>query len=108
MSNEDKPSQQELDDFFGEPISVYTADQGIEDEVLYDAGMLGNRRIILTTNLLHSVKEPAVIASAIVQGIEKTKSFDELPDTEVITVGKQKFFVSDNGENITIMLPEDY
>jgi hypothetical protein len=43
-----------------------------------------------------------------VQGIEKVKSFEHLPDTESIKIGQQKFFVSDNGESITIMLPEDY
>jgi hypothetical protein len=108
MSNDNHKPCSDLDDFFGEPISVYSTDQAVEDGVLFEAGRLGGRRIILTTNLLSSITENSVIASVIVQCIEKSKSFEQLPDTELIKVGKQKFFVSDNGESITIMLPEDY
>jgi len=108
MSNDNHKPSSDLDDFFGEPISVYSTDQAVEDGTLFDAGRLGDRRIILTSNLLSSIKESSVVASAIVQGIEKVKSFEHLPDTESIKIGQQKFFVSDNGESITIMLPEDY
>jgi len=94
------------DPFFGEPISVYTTGQAVEDGILFDAGRLLNRKVVITTNLIATLEKEALVF-ALVTGLSKAILFRE-PDLVSYTVDDHKIFVDDNGETITVMLAEDY
>lgn len=102
----EKSPDNSLEEVFGPPIFVYTTEQAIEDGILYNAGRLGDRKVVLTTNLIFSLEKEEIV-SALVIGLEKIKAFSQ-PDLAVYTVNGKKVYADDNGETITLMLPEDY
>jgi len=102
----EKTPDNSLEEVFGPPISVYTAEQAIEDGLFYDAGRLGDKKVVLTTNLIFSLEKEEIV-SALVIGLEKIKAFSQ-PDLAVYTVNGKKVYVDDSGLIITFMLPEDY
>lgn len=106
MKDEKKKSGDPTEDIFGEPISVYTTEQAIEDGLFFDAGRLLNRRIVLTANLLATLEKESLV-SALVTGLSEAMKFSR-PDLAVYTVAGKKIYVDDNTETITIMLAEDY
>lgn len=103
---DEKISEAPTDPFFGEPISVYTTEQAIEDGVLFDAGRIFNRSVVVTANLIHTLTKPEIIA-ALIAGLFRA-SHNQEPDIVGYTIGDHKLFVDDNGETITVMLAEDY
>lgn len=106
MSDQKNPSSDPIEETFGEPISVYTTSQAIEDGILFDAGRLMGRRIVLTTNLICTLKKESLVF-AVVTGLFKAAEFLR-PDLAVYTVDGHKIYADDNGETITVMLAEDY
>ena len=102
----EKSPDNSLEEVFDPPIFVYTTEQAIEDGILYNAGRLGDKKVVLTTNLIFTLEKEEIV-SALVIGLEKIKAFSQ-PDLAVYTVNKKKVYVDDNGETITLMLPEDY
>lgn len=89
-----------------EVISVYTKDQAIDDGVLFQAGELGGRGIILTTHLIAELPKEALL-QAVCLGLSTAQGFKG-PDLAEFRVGTQRLWVDDNGRDITLMLPEDY
>lgn len=105
-SKKENSQKNPLTEVFGEPIDVYSTEQAIEDGVLFDAGQLFGRKIMLTSNLLATLKKEAVV-SALIIGFSKTMKFSH-PDLAGFTINNEKIYVDDNGETITLMLSEDY
>jgi type I site-specific restriction-modification system R (restriction) subunit len=106
MKDEHKNTDGSMEDVFGEPISVYTTEQAIEDGTLFSAGKLFGRRVVLTSNLVATLKKEA-LAAAIIIGLDKVTKFTR-PDLATYKVAGKKIYVDDNSETITIMLAEDY
>ena len=107
----DKPKKENsqkdpMTELFGEPIDVYSTEEAIEDGILFHAGQLFGRKIVLTSNLLATLPKEAIV-SALIIGFSKTMKFSR-PDLAVFTVGGEKIYVDDNGVTITLMLREDY
>ncbi len=87
-------------------ISVYTRDDAIEDGVIFKAGRIANRDVDLTANLIARL-DKREIAKAIIEALEAARHFRQ-PDMKEIEVNGKKVWVDDNGQVITLMLPEDY
>ncbi len=119
----------ELTEFFGDPISIYTDSQALEDGILVATG----HPLItyITSNAYHKcIEEFAVdgiweqfadskekyerkllstlIASVILE-IQKQYIKDKKADTFYsVTARGWKFFIAQNEVGFTMMLPEDY
>ncbi len=87
-------------------IDVYTREDAIEDGIIFNAGRIANREVDLTPNLIEQLNKYE-LAKAIVMALEAAKHFRQ-PDMKEIEVNGKKVWVDDNGQVITLMLPEDY
>lgn len=105
-SKKENSQKDPMTELFGEPIDVYSTEEAIEDGILFHAGQLFGRKIVLTSNLLATLPKEAIV-SALIIGFSKTMKFSR-PDLAVFTVGGEKIYVDDNGVTITLMLREDY
>jgi hypothetical protein len=88
-----------------EIIFAYTKAEAIEDGILFEAGRLGNRGIVLTTHLLEELSKEDLL-TALVQGLERARRFTG-PDRAGYTVNGRRVWVDDNGADFTFMFPED-
>jgi hypothetical protein len=93
-------------EFFGEPISIYTREQAIEDGVLMNCGAFNGRSVVLTANLIASLDKHELV-SAFAEGLRKGLALEE-PDLVSFMIGETKVWVDFVGNDLTIMLPEDY
>jgi len=94
----------ESDKLFGEPISVYSKEQAVEDGILADFGKIENIGIVFTTNLIQSLKKTEPLAL-----LRKGLALKfERPDLKVIYFNGKKVYIDWNGRDLTFMLPEDY
>lgn len=105
-SKKENSQKDPVTEFFGEPIDVYSTDQAIEDGILFNAGRLFDRKIVITSNLLATLEKEAIV-SALIIGFSKTMKFSR-PDLAIFTINNEKIYVDDNGVTITLMLAEDY
>lgn len=97
----------DLQEAFGDPISVYSTEQAIADGMLFEAGRVFGRRIIFTMSLLEKITENAILVTIAVKGLMQATRFLE-PDIAIFELGGVKVYVQDNGAELTFMLPEDY
>lgn len=95
-----------LRDAFGKDISIYTKEQALADGVTFEAGMIGERCVVFTSNLISRFEKPALLTAAIL-GVAKGLSMPR-PGATMILIGDEKVYVDFNGRDITIMLREDY
>jgi len=86
-------------------IDVYRED-AIKDEVIFNAGRIANREVDLTANLIERLNKYE-LAKVIVEGLEVARHFKQ-PSMKEIVVNGKRVWVDDNGQVITLMLPEDY
>ena len=77
-----------------------------EDGIIFNAGRIANREVDLTMNLIEQL-DKYELAKAIVEGLDLARHFRQ-PDMKEIEVNGKKVWVDDNGQIITLMLPEDY
>jgi hypothetical protein len=89
-----------------EIISVYSKADVIEDGILFQAGRLGERGIVLTTHLLDELSKEELL-TALVTGLERARRFTG-PDLAGYKVNGRRIWVDDNGADLTFMFPEDY
>jgi hypothetical protein len=118
-----------VDDFWGEPVSVYTSDQATEDGILFDLDLMQQCRTrgypsplkYVTTNLLSkgywNENETLNIPNIIDLITQALRIFDKKPKDDWFVSGmielpsgaKQKIFIAQNETGrFTAMLPEDY
>ncbi len=89
-----------------EIISVYTKEQAIGDEIVFQAGTCCGRGIVFTTHLIEGLtKEELLIA--LFKGLAAVGKFKG-PDLATIEVNGKRVWVDYNGADITLMFPEDY
>jgi type I site-specific restriction endonuclease len=99
-----------LTKIYGEPISVYTTKQAIDDGILVKTGYLqpNNIPVIFTSNLFNEVKND--YKNIINKGLELLKQPNK-EDTDYMklrVIEKNKIWVIANAEGVTFMKPEDY
>ena len=99
-----------LTEAYGEPISVYTQEQALEDGILVKVGKLANLEIpvVFTSNLFNDVKE--CYREIIEKGL-KLLNQEDSEDSEfsrMRIVEKERIWVIANSEGVTFMKPEDY
>lgn len=99
-----------LIEVYGEPISVYTKEQAIEDGILVKVGYLSNLKlpVIFTTNLFNDIKDH--YHEIITRGLELLNKKDEEDDDnyKLRVIEKDCIWVIANSEGVTFMKPEDY
>ena len=99
-----------LTEVYGEPISVYTKEQAIEDGILVKVGFLSNLKlpVIFTTNLFNDVKDN--YHEIITRGLELLNKKDPEDDDcyKLRVIEKNRIWVIANSEGVTFMKPEDY
>ena len=99
-----------LTEVYGEPISVYTKEQAIQDGILIKVGYLSNNNlpVIFTTNLFSDVKEH--YKEIITKGLQLLNKKDPEDDDnyKLRVIEKNRIWVIANSEGITFMKPEDY
>ncbi len=99
-----------LTKIYGEPISVYTTQQAIDDGILVKTGYLqpNNIPVIFTSNLFNDVKNN--YKSIIDKGLELLKQPNKEDDNymKLRVIEKNKIWVIANAEGLTFMKPEDY
>lgn len=99
-----------LIEMYGEPISVYTKEQAIEDGILVKVGFLSNLNlpVIFTTNLFEEVKDH--YKEIITKGLELLNQKNEEDDDnyKLRVIEKNRIWVIANSEGVTFMKPEDY
>lgn len=99
-----------LNEVYGEPISVYTKEQAIEDGILIKVGYLSNLKlpVLFTTNLFEDVKDR--YREIIARGLELLNQKDPEDDGyyKLRVIEKGKIWVITNAEGVTFMKPEDY
>ncbi|MDD3159980.1 MAG: hypothetical protein PHQ98_03365 [Candidatus ainarchaeum sp.] len=99
-----------LTEVYGEPISIYTLQNALDDGILIKVGKLTNSNIpiIFTSNLFNEVKNN--YKKIITQGLKllnkKNKEDDDCYKLRVIE--KNRIWVISNNEGVTFMKPEDY
>jgi len=98
-----------ITEVFGDPISIYTTQQAIDDGILVKTGKLTNGLpVIFTSNLFADVKDH--YQKIIEQGLTLLNQSDK-QDTNYMklrVIEKNKIWVVANTEAITFMKPEDY
>lgn len=99
-----------LMEIYGEPISVYTLEQALEDGILIKVGELSNLKIpvVFTSNLFNDVKNH--YAEIVKKGLEMLNQKDE-EDSEysrMRIIEANRIWVIANNEGVTFMKPEDY
>ncbi|MEI7961959.1 MAG: DUF6573 family protein [archaeon] len=99
-----------LVEIYGEPISVYTLAQALEDGILVKVGELSNLKIpvIFTSNLFNDVKDH--YNEIVKKGLEMLNQKDS-EDSEYLRmriIEKNKIWVIASSEGVTFMRPEDY
>ena len=99
-----------LTEIYGEPISVYTTQQAIDDGHLIKTGELmpGHVKVLFTQNLFTEVKE--IYKQIINRGLEMLREPDK-EDTNYMKlriIQQNKIWVIANQEGVTFMKPEDY
>jgi len=98
-----------LTEVYGEPISVYTTQQALDDGILVKTGNLmpGKIPVIFTSNLFSDVKD--TYKTIINKGLELLKqSNKEDSDYMKLRVIQKDIWVVANSEGVTFMKPEDY
>ncbi len=103
-------NQPSLVEIYGEPISVYTKEQAIEDGILVKVGYLSNLKlpVLFTTNLFNEVKDH--YNNIIKKGLEmlNQKDPEDSEHSRMRIVEKGQIWVIANSEGVTFMKPEDY
>lgn len=99
-----------LTEVYGEPISVYTLQNALDDGILVKVGELSNLKIpvVFTSNLFNDVKDH--YREIITRGLEMLNKTDE-QDSEysrMRILEKDSIWVIANSEGVTFMKPEDY
>jgi hypothetical protein len=98
-----------LTEIFGEPISIYTTKQAIDDGLLVKTGELTNGLpVIFTSNLFTDVKDH--YQKIIDKGLALLKQPDKQDSSymKLRVIEKNKIWVIANTEGVTFMKPEDY
>lgn len=99
-----------LTEVYGEPISVYTKEQAIEDGILIKVGYLSNLKlpVLFTTNLFSDVKDH--YQDIITKGLELLNKKNPEDDGfhKLRVIEKNQIWVIANTEGVTFMKPEDY
>ena len=99
-----------LEEVYGEPISVYTLEQALEDGILVKVGELSNLKIplIFTSNLFNDVKDH--YNDIIKKGLEmlNQKNEEDSEYSRMRIIEKGQIWVIANTEGVTFMKPEDY
>ena len=98
-----------ITEVYGEPISVYTTEQALDDGILVKTGCLmpGKIPVIFTSNLFTEVKDN--YKTIIDKGLELLKQFNkEDSDYMKLRVIEKDIWVVANSEGVTFMKPEDY
>ncbi|MDD4110887.1 MAG: hypothetical protein PHS54_05000 [Clostridia bacterium] len=99
-----------LTEVYGEPISVYTQQQAIEDGFLIKVGKLSNNNlpVIFTSNLFTEVKDhyQEIIQKGLAMLNQPNEEDDGYYKLRVIT--KNQIWVIANAEGVTFLKPEDY
>ena len=105
-------NQNERDSLFGEPISVYTQDEAIDDGVLVWVGYVGKQRVVFTRNLFDDGYQDEVKRRTLIQcGIEMIclENAEDCPERRLRVIEKGKLWVIWHvGEGFTFLKPEDY
>ena len=96
-----------LTEVYGEPISVYTKEQAIEDGILIRVGFLSNLKlpVIFTTNLFNDVKDN--YREIITRGLELLNKKDPEDDGyyKLRVIEKDPSVIA-NSEGVTLVKPE--
>jgi len=87
-------------------IDVYTLEDAIEDGVIADLGLLFNRRIVMTSNMMAKLGKEELL-KALIRGLKEASRLTR-PDLISFQVNGRRVWVDDTGEVLTFMLPEDY
>ena len=99
-----------LTEVYGEPISVYTLQNALDDGILVKVGKLANLNIpvVFTSNLFNDVKDH--YSEIIAKGFELLNQKDPEDDGcyKLRVVEKGRIWVIANSEGVTFMKPEDY
>jgi hypothetical protein len=99
-----------LTEVYGEPISVYTQQQAIDDGMLLKVGELSKTKlpVIFTSNLFEEVKDH--YQEIIQKGLELLNQPNEEDDGyyKLRVITKNQIWVIANAEGVTFMKPEDY
>ena len=103
-------NQPSLIEVYGEPISVYTLQNALDDGMLVKVGKLSNLNIpvVFTSNLFADVKDH--YHEIITRGLELLNQKNEEDDGnyKLRIIEKNKIWVIANSEGVTFMKPEDY
>ena len=99
-----------LTEVYGEPISVYTTQQAIDDGMLVKVGEISKNKlpVIFTSNLFEEVKDhyQEIIQKGLAMLNQPKSEDDGYYKLRVIT--KNQIWVIANSEGVTFMKPEDY
>lgn len=99
-----------LTEVYGEPISVYTLQNALDDGMLVKVGELANLKIpvVFTSNLFADVKDhyQEIINKGLAMLSQKDKEDSEYSKMRIIE--KDHIWVIANTEGVTFMKPEDY
>lgn len=99
------------DETFGEVISTYTADDGVEDGLLFDTGTFEGYRVVMTSNLIETL-DKYTLASVVTRSLEEVRPLILRSMADIVKVPTEEHMVwadiTQNPRMITIMLPEDY
>lgn len=99
-----------LTEVCGEPISVYTLQNALDDGMLVKVGELANLKIpvVFTSNLFADVKDH--YREIITKGLELLNKKDDEDDDnyKLRVIEKNRIWVIANSEGVTFMKPEDY
>lgn len=99
-----------LIEVYGEPISVYTKEQAIQDGILIKVDYLSNTNlpVTFTSNLFSDVKDH--YNDIIKKGLDLLNKKDPEDDDnyKLRVIEKNQIWVIANSEGVTFMKPEDY
>ncbi len=99
-----------LIEMYGEPISVYTLEQALEDGILVKVGELSSLKIpvVFTSNLFNDVKDH--YNDIVKKGLEmlNQKDAEDSEHSRMRIVEQKRIWVIANSEGVTFMKPEDY
>ncbi|MCX6803776.1 MAG: hypothetical protein NTY48_04375 [Candidatus Diapherotrites archaeon] len=99
-----------LIEMYGEPISVYTLEQALEDGILVKVGELSNLKIpvVFTANLFNEVKDH--YNDIVKKGLDllNQKDSEDSEYSRMRIVEADSIWVIANSEGVTFMKPEDY
>jgi type I site-specific restriction endonuclease len=98
-----------LTKIYGEPISVYTTKQAIDDGILVKTGYLqpNNIPVLFTSNLFYEVKND--YKNIINKGLELLKQPNKEDDNYMkLRIIQKDIWVIADAQGITFMKPEDY